>query len=364
MLHHSDIPQAARARIRKGALIPAHQLALTADLQVDVERQRALTRYYSDAGVDGVAVGVFTTQFLIHENGMYQPVLELAAETVFAWTDDGRVLIAGVTGQTEQAVREATIARGAGYHAALLNVARLNGVAESEILDHCRKVADVMPVIGFSLLPECGGFHLSYDFWKAFARIENVIAIKMAPFNRYRTLDIIRAVVDSGRGDQVTLMTGNDDHIGLDLVVPFVVRSANGKQERRVYIKGGLLGHWGVWTKTAVDAMRVLKSVPEGADVPQDVLALDSIITDCNSAIYDSWNNLAGCNPGCLEILTRQGLLQGIRCLDPKEVLSPGQVEEINRVYAMYPEMNDDKFVADNLHRWLSRDGQNVPLVP
>lgn len=363
MLHHTDLPNAVMARIRQGAVVPAHQLALTAGLEVDVGRQRALTRYYTDAGADGVAVGVFTTQFLIHENGMYQPVLELAAETVADWSDDGRVLIAGVTGQTEQALREADIARGAGYHAVLLNVARLNGTPEDEILEHCRKVADVMPVIGFSLLPECGGFHLTYDFWKKFAQIDNVIAIKMAPFNRYRTIDIIRAVVDSGCADRVTLMTGNDDHIGLDLVVPFVVRSADGRSEERVYIKGGLLGHWGVWTKTAVDTMRLLKSVPRGADVPQDVLALDTIITDCNSAIYDSWNNMAGCNPGCLEILTRQGLLTGIRCLDPKEVLSPGQIEEINRVYAMYPEMNDDRFVADNLHRWLSGDGRSVPLV-
>jgi len=362
-MHHTEIPQAAMERIRKGAVIPAHQLALGADMQVDTNRQRALTRYYLDAGSDGVAVGVFTTQFLIHENGMYRPVLELAAETVDDWSDDGRVMIAGVTGQTEQAVREATIARGAGFHAALLNVARLNGSSEDEILSHCRKVADVMPVIGFSLLPECGGFHLTYDFWKKFAQIENVIAIKMAPFDRYRTIDIIRAVVDSGCADQVTLMTGNDDHIGLDLVVPFVVRSPDGRSEERVYIKGGLLGHWGVWTKTAVESMRLLKSVAPGADVPQDVLALDSIITDCNAAIYDSWNNLAGCNPGCLEILTRQGLLEGIRCLDPKEILSPGQIEEINRVHAMYPEMNDDEFVVANLHRWLSSGGNSVPLV-
>lgn len=362
-MHYTDIPEAALDRIRMGAMIPAHQLALDADMLVDSRRQRALTRYYLDAGADGVAVGVFTTQFLIHENGMYQGVLELAAETVADWSDDGRVLIAGVTGQTEQAVREATIARGAGYHAALLNVAKLSGASEDDILAHCREVANVMPVIGFSLLPECGGFHLTYEFWKKFSQIENVIAIKMAPFNRYRTIDIIRAVVDSGCADRVTLMTGNDDHIGLDLAIPFVVRAADGRSEQRVYIKGGLLGHWGVWTKTAVETMRVLKSVKPGADVPQDILALDSIITDCNTAIYDSWNNLAGCNPGCLEVLTRQGLLEGVRCLNPAEVLSPGQVEEIDRVYAMYPEMNDDRFVSDNLHRWLSDDGHTVPLI-
>lgn len=357
------IPSPVLALLRGGTVLPAHPLALTADRQLDRTRQRALTRYYMDAGAGGVAVGVHTTQFAIREAGLYAPVLELAAETVADWADAARLLVAGVTGPTAQALDEARTARGLGYHAVLLNLARLKGASEAEILQHCRAVAAEMPVIGFALLPEVGGFHLSYGFWRAFAGIENVIAIKMAPFNRYRTLDIIRAVADAGAEARVTLYTGNDDHIVLDLLQPFVVRDPGGEVERRLRIRGGLLGHWSVWVRPAVEMLTRIHALPDDADVPQDLLALDSIVTDCNGAIYDALNDLRGCIPGCLEVLRRQGLLAGTWCLDPAETMSPGQIDEIDRVYRQYPEMNDDGFVRANLQRWLAEDGQKTPLV-
>jgi len=361
--HRSDIPAAVMGVIRRGTVLPAHPLALDASRRLDPTRQRALTRYYLDAGAGGVAVGVHTTQFAIRERGFYEPVLRLAAETAVAWSEAPKALIAGVTGRTDQATREAAIARGLGYHAALVNVAAFRGASEAEILEHCGRVAAVMPIIGFALLPAVGGLHLSCDFWTSFAGIENAIAIKMAPFDRYRTLDIVRAVVDAGAADRITLYTGNDDHIGLDLIVPFVVRSADGRQETRARIRGGLLGHWSVWTRTAVAMLERIHAIPDGADVPVDILALDSIVTDCNGAIYDAAHGLAGCIPGCLEVLRRQGLLQGTWCLDPSAGLSPGQSEAIDRVQAQYPEMNDDDFVRTNLDRWLSGTSETLLLV-
>lgn len=360
--HRSEIPPAVMNMIRRGVVLPAHPLALGENRRLDRIRQRALTRYYVDAGAGGVAVGVHTTQFGIRDAGLYEPVLRIAAETV-AESSGPKVLVAGVTGRTDQAVREAQIARDLGYHVALLNVAAFRGAAEHEILDHCRRVAEEMPIVGFALLPGVGGMHLSYAFWTALAQVENVVAIKMAPFDRYRTIDIIRAVIDAGAAERITLYTGNDDHIGLDLTVPFVVRSADGRQETRVRIRGGLLGHWSVWTRTAVQMLERIHAIGDGADVPADILAIDSIVTDCNGAIYDAANNLKGCIPGCLEVLRRQGLLRGTWCLDAAEVLSAGQSEAIDRVHAQYPEMNDDAFVRANLHRWLSDRADAIPLV-
>jgi len=360
--HRSEIPSDVMNLIRLGAVLPAHPLALDENRRLDRIRQRALTRYYIDAGAGGVAVGVHTTQFGIRDADLYAPVLRIAAEAV-AEAGVPKVLVAGVTGRTDQAVREAQIARDLGYHVVLLNVAAFRGAAEHEILDHCRIIAEEMPIVGFALLPGVGGMHLSYAFWASFAQIENVVAIKLAPFDRYRTIDIIRAVIDAGAADRITLYTGNDDHIGLDLIVPFVVRSADGRQETRTRIRGGLLGHWSVWTKTAVQMLERIHAVGDGADVPADILALDSIVTDCNGAIYDAANGLKGCIPGCLEVLRRQGLLRGTWCLDPAEVLSAGQSEAIDRVQVQYPEMNDDAFVSANLHRWLSDRADAIPLV-
>jgi hypothetical protein len=358
-----DIPSDLMNLLRRGTVLPAHPLALNAEREMDAAHQRAITRYYIDAGAGGIAVGVHTTQFAIREVGLYEPVLKLAADTVRDWSVDERLLIAGITGQTAQAVAEAQLARSLGYHAVLLNVARLKGASEDEVLAHCHTVAKEMPVIGFSLLPSVGGFHLSYDFWRAFVEIDNVIAIKMAPFDRYRTLEIVRAVQDAGKTEQVTLYTGNDDHIVMDLLQPFAIRSADGTQEKRVRIKGGLLGHWSVWVKPAVALLERIHAVPDGADMPEELLSQDSIVTDCNLAIYDALNDLKGCIPGCLEVLHRQGLVAGTWCLNAEEVMSVGQSEQIDRVYRQYPEMNDDAFVRANLDRWLSDAGKSRPLL-
>lgn len=346
------MPEDVAAVIGQGAVIPAHPLALTADLRLDVRRQRALTRYYIDAGAGGVAVGVHTTQFAIREHGLFEPTLRTAAETARAWTDRPFALIAGVTGPTAQAVSEAGIAAAHGYHAALVNVAALRGQPEGQILDHCRAVAEVLPIIGFALLPEVGGFHLSYDFWRSFAQLEQVVAIKMAPFNRYRTVDIVRAVVDAHAEDRIALYTGNDDHIVLDLVVPLSVRRDG--QDVTVRIRGGLLGHWSVWTRRAVELLRGIHRDTAGDTVPARLLALDLKVTDANSAVYDAAHDFAGCIPGCLEVLRRQGLVEAVRCLDPTEVLGQGQREAIDRVLATYPELTDDDFVTEHLDHWLA----------
>jgi dihydrodipicolinate synthase/N-acetylneuraminate lyase len=348
----TDWPADVLATLRRGAVIPAHPLALDANRKLDQRRQKALSRYYIDAGAGGLAVGVHTTQFAIRETGLYEPVLKLAMEQATGWGKRPLVMIAGLVGKTKQARAEAEIARGLGYHAGLLSLAAMKGASEDEIIEHCRSVAEVMPLVGFYLQPAVGGIHLPSSFWRRFAEIENLVAIKMAPFNRYRTLDVIRGVVMAGAQDRVTLYTGNDDHIVLDLVTPFVVR--HGGKETTVRIKGGLLGHWSVWVKGVVGLLdRLHKAVAEGA-IPPEVLALDSMVTDCNAAFFDVANDFHGCIAGCHEVLRRQGLLEGTWCLDPNESLGPGQKEEIDRVIATYPEFNDDAFVKENLERWLS----------
>jgi len=340
------------AALRKGVVIPAHPLALDADRKLDPRRQRALTRYYLDSGAGGLAVGVHTTQFAIREAGLFEPVLELALRSAGEWVRRPVVMIAGLAGHTAQAVNEAQIARDLGYHAGLLSVAALKGASEDELIAHAQAVAHELPLVGFYLQPAVGGLVLPVSFWRRFAAIENVVAIKIAPFNRYRTLDVVRGVVEAGAAERVTLYTGNDDHIVLDLVTPFTV-AANGRATT-VRIKGGLLGHWSVWVKTAVELLDRIHAAVAGADVPRDLLALDSQITDCNAAIFDVANGFHGVIAGCHEILRRQGLLAGIWCLDPNETLGPGQKQEIDRVCSAYPHLNDDAFVRANLERWLS----------
>jgi dihydrodipicolinate synthase/N-acetylneuraminate lyase len=350
-LHWSDIPAASLAVLRKGAVIPAHPLALDGARKLDERRQRALTRYYVDAGAGGLAVGVHTTQFAIREVGLYEPVLRLARETARGWTDRPLFMIAGLAGRTAQAAKEAEIARGLGYQAGLLSLAAFKGASEDELIEHCQRVAREIPLVGFYLQPSVGGIVLGPGFWRRFAAIDNVVAIKMAPFNRYRTLDVIRGVIASGAGERVTLYTGNDDHIVLDLTTPFTVGHHGGL--RTVRIKGGLLGHWSVWTKKAVELLeRIHRAVDEDL-VTAGLLALDAQVTDCNAAFFDPAHDFHGVIAGCHEVLRRQGLLEGIWCLDPREGLSPGQAEEIDRVYRDYPDLNDDAFIRANLERWL-----------
>jgi hypothetical protein len=347
-MHCSELPSEIAALLRRGTVIPAHPLALDARRKLDERRQRALTRYYLDAGSGGLAVGVHATQFAIREAGLYEPVLRIAAEEA-----KGRaVMIAGLAGKTSAAKREAQLARELGYHAGMLSLGAMKGASIDALVRHCAAVAQEIPLVGFYLQPAVGGIALPMEFWRRFAAIDNVVAIKIAPFDRYRTLDVVRGVVAARAEERVTLYTGNDDHIVLDLAVPFSVKRDS--EEVRVRIRGGLLGHWSVWTKTAVELFGKIEAAIRDNRVDQNLLALDSRITDCNSAFFDVAHKFAGCIPGCHEVLRRQGLLEGTWCLDPKEKLSPGQAEEIDRIYREHGDLADDAFVRANLERWLS----------
>ncbi len=344
------------ALLRGGVVIPAHPLALTANWRLDERRQRAVTRYYCDAGAGGVAVGVHTTQFAIHnpQVGLLEPVLSLAMETIRECErKSGRrlVTIAGICGETHQAVCEAELARWLGYDAGLLSLGLVRRASTEDLIAHCRAVAEIIPVMGFYLQPAIGGRILDIIFWREFVEIENVVAIKVAPFNRYQTLDVLRAVGASGRVSEVALYTGNDDNIVADLLTEFRIREGNRTVSLRIV--GGLLGHWAVWTKRAVELFSDILNCRAQPSLVAGVLSRSAEITDANAALFDARNNFAGCIPGVNEILRRQGFLEGRWCLDPKEDLSPGQLEEIDRVCASYPHLNDDEFVSHNLDRWL-----------
>jgi dihydrodipicolinate synthase/N-acetylneuraminate lyase len=351
-LHWSALPKDALALLRRGTVIPAHPLALDAKHAFDPRRQRALTRYYLDAGAGGLAVGVHATQFAIRERGLYEPVLQLAAETAAAWTKRPLVMIAGLAGKTAQAKREAEIALAHGYHAGMLSLGAMKGASVDELVEHCEAVARVLPLVGFYLQTAVGGIPLPAEFWRRFAGIDNVIAIKVAPFNRYRTLDVARGVALARAEDRVTLYTGNDDHIVLDLLAPLAVR--RGGEDVTMRIRGGLLGHWSVWTKSAVALLERVHAAIAAGRIDAELLALDARVTDANSAFFDVAHDFAGCIPGCHEVLRRQGLLEGTWCLDPDEKLSPGQSEEIDRVCREHADLADDDFVRANLARWLA----------
>jgi dihydrodipicolinate synthase/N-acetylneuraminate lyase len=337
-------------------VIPAHPLALTRRRRLDERRQRALTRYYLAAGAGGLAVGVHTTQFAIREpqHGLLRPVLELAAETVAAEaaaTARKTVLIAGVCGRTRQAVDEAGLACGLGYHAGLLSLGALRDATERELLAHCRAVAGVIPLVGFYLQPAVGGRVLPFSFWRRFVEIENVVAIKIAPFNRYQTLEVIRAAVEAGR-DDLALYTGNDDNIVLDLLTPFPFRAGGRAVER--HLVGGLLGHWAVWTRRAVELHAACRRLAKsGGPIPAAMLRRAAAETDANSALFDAAHGFAGCIAGVHEVLRRQGLLAGTWCLEPHERLSPGQACELDRILREHPDLNDDAFVREHLGDWL-----------
>jgi hypothetical protein len=395
---NTPISPPMKALLQRGVAIPASPLALDSEQQIDERRQRALWRYYSAAGSGGVAVGVHTTQFAIRDPrfGLYAPLLELAQDE-FDRLDQARDeplwRIAGICGPTTQAVWEAQLARDAGFHAGLLSLGQLRDSDEAALLSHCRTVSDVLPIFGFYLQPAVGGRVLSYAFWRELAALENLIAIKIAPFNRYQTLDVVRAVVDSGR-DDVALYTGNDDNIVADLLTRW--RFPRGDQWIDRRIVGGLLGHWAVWTRTACTLLKRCHEVldlwtAESTNVASapfavrraatfaerkatiistaqaiaadtstsaaevlDLLQLGVAVTDMNAAIFDAAHGYAGCIPGIHEVLRRQGLLASIRCLDPQEALSPGQADEITRVSRHYPELIDDAFIAQHLAEWLA----------
>lgn len=351
------IPDEMLRAFHAGTVIPAMPLALTEERSLDERRQVALLRYYVDAGSGGVAVGVHSTQFEIRlpKFGLYRPVLELASGAIDAWRGhQGPNLfkIAGVMGNTAQAVAEAALARSFGYHACLLSLAGLSAT-EAGLIAHSREVASVMPLIGFYLQPAVGGRPLSAEFWRGFAEIEGVVGIKIAPFDRYRTLDVVRAVCEAGAEKRIALYTGNDDNLLIDLLTPYRFPTADGT--RSVRIVGGLLGQWGVWTKAAVELLRRVHELAAAeAPVPQELLARSVEITDANAAIFDAAHSFAGVIPGVHTILRRQGLFRGIWCLDPSLTLSPGQSAEIDRVCAAYPHLTDDDFVRANLERWLT----------
>ncbi len=350
----ATIHPAVHSILQQGVVIPASPLALTADRRLDERRQRALCRYYVAAGAGGLAVGVHTTQFRIRDPkvGLFQPVLELAAEEMSrAAHARPFVKIAGICGRTEQAVREAMLIRDLGYHAGLLSLAAMKDADDDGLIAHCRSVAEVIPLIGFYLQPAVGGRALSHTFWRRFAELENVAAIKIAPFNRYQTLDVVRAVAEAGR-DDIALYTGNDDNIVLDLITPYRFEVDGRPAERRIV--GGLLGHWAVWTRKAVELLEQCHAAARGGAVTAELMARSIEVTDANAAFFDAAHGFAGCIAGLHEVLRRQGLFEGIWCLDPRETLSPGQAEEIDRVYRAYPHLNDDAFVAEHLDEWLT----------
>jgi len=413
----SSLPQAQARVLRAGTAIPAIPLALDKNRRFDERRQRALIRYYLDSGSGGIAAGVHTTQFSIREHNLFKPVMMFVSQEIDAWSARGGapisngqpalngaptpkeapapgamptlvvapgaaasaggastsgggapvfrgaptssaaapvIKIGGICGDTAQAVREAEFLNLHGYHAGLLSLAAMKHESIEHLIAHAMRIADIIPLVGFYLQPAVGGRALPYEFWRAFLEVDNVIAIKVAPFNRYQTLDVVRALADSGREREVTLYTGNDDHIVIDLVTPFSVKDLSGI-EKTIRFRGGLLGQWSVWTKRAVELHAELRALAEsGSAIPASVLSLAQALTDANAAIFDAAHSFAGCIPGIHEILKRQGLLEGIWCLDPSETLSEGQAEEIDRISAAYPELSDDAFVREHLAEWLA----------
>lgn len=342
--------------LRAGTVIPAHPLALTADHQIDERHQRALTRYYCAAGVGGVAVGVHTTQFEIHEpaSNLLKPVLVLAAQTVDRSLQDQPrpfLKIAGLVGHTQQALTEAEIALSLGYHAGLLSLSAFRGASDDELLEHCRSVAARIPLFGFYLQPAVGGRVLSYDFWRRFVEIENVVAIKIAPFNRYFTIDVVRAVAAAGRGNEIALYTGNDDNIVNDLIADYNFAD----EVPPLHFVGGLLGQWAVWAKRAVETLAAIQQQRAANNVDYvHWLRYNAQLTEANAAIFDVAHNFRGCLPGIHWVLQQQGLMPGTATLNSEERLMPGQVAEITRVMRQYPHLTDDDFVVAHLDEWLT----------
>lgn len=345
-----DRHQKAMEILAAGTVIPATPLALDENRKFDEKRQRLLTRYYLEAGAGGIATAVHSTQFEIRkpEINLFETVLATVSDEIRKYEEEtGKTIvkIAGICGKTEQALREAKLAKSLGYDAGLLSPGGLNDLTEEELLARTREVAAELPVVGFYLQPAVGGRVFSYSYWERLCEIPNVVAIKSAPFNRYLTLDVVRACAFSSRADEITLYTGNDDNILVDLLTEYRF-TAEGKIVTKRF-QGGLLGHWCVWTHRVAELFEQIK---ERKATPE-LLQLAAEITDANGAIFDAAHSYAGCIPGIHEILRRQGLLKGTWCLNPEEVLSEGQSEEIDRIYKMYPHLNDDAFVKEFLKR-------------
>ena len=342
--------------LRNGTVIPANPLALDKDRKYNEKRQRAITRYYLDAGSGGIAVAVHTTQFEIRQPqyNLFETVIATVSDEIDSYekeNDKVVVKVCGVCGKTEQAVSEANLAKKYGYDAVLLSPGGLNDFDEDYMIERTKAVAEVMPVIGFYLQPAVGGRYFTYNYWERLCAVENVVAIKSAPFNRYATLDLVRAAAMSSRCDEIALYTGNDDSIVTDLVTGYKF-TVNGKTYYKRFV-GGLLGHWSVWTKKAVEMFKKLRACADSRNVPYEVFELANEVTDTNAVFFDAANGFAGCIAGLHEVLRRQGLFEGIWCLNPDEKMSDGQLEEIDRVYKMYPHLNDDDFVKANLDKWL-----------
>lgn len=352
------LESAIKQSLLQGTVIPAHPLALGNDRKLDERAQRALSRYYLAAGAGGLAVGVHTTQFAIHDPkiGLYEPTLTIAGEEISRFEDSlspgskKTIRVAGIIGNTDQAVREASIAKGLGYHIGLLSLAALKGQSVDALIEHCSAVADVIPVFGFYLQPAVGGIPLSQTFWRRFAEIENVVAIKVAAFDRYNTLAVVRGVAEASRAD-IALYTGNDDNIVGDLVSSYRISTDRGVAENRFV--GGLLGHWAVWTRRAVELHWSCQEASHDSALLPELLVRGNEVTDCNAVLFDVANGFAGCVPGIMEVLRRQGLVETNLCLDESEVLSKGQADEITRVSRAYPHLIDDEFVREHLDNWL-----------
>ena len=347
----ASLPQAISGLLREGVVIPAHPLALDAGRKLDERRQRGLTRYYLAAGAGGIAVGVHTTQFEIRlpQYNLLETVLRLAAEES---DRSGRpvIKVAGIVGSTDQALQEAALARRYGYHLGLLSMGGLQDWPEKQLVERAKRVAEIIPLFGFYLQPAVGGRRLSFDFWRDFSEIPNVFAIKVAAFNRYQTLDVVRAVCHSSRLADIALYTGNDDNIVADLLGEYAFE-VNGRTVRKYFV-GGLLGHWAFWTRRAVELLEDIKAVRGKDQLPSDLIRKGRAVTDANAAVFDPANNFHGCISGINEILRRQGLLETNLCLSPEESLSPGQLTEIDRVYKAYPWLNDDLFVKEHWQNW------------
>ncbi len=346
-MQHKKLDTVVNNILQKGTVIPAHPLALTEYLQLDEARQRLLTKYYIATGAGGIAVGVHTTQFEIRkpEINLLETVIKLAADEVEqASLAKPFIKVAGICGPTNRAIKEAELAAQYGYHLGLLSNGELSQYSEAELIKRTYAVSEIIPVFGFYLQPSVGGRTLSYEFWREFAEIPNVYAIKIAAFNRYQTLDVVRAVCNSSRRNEIALYTGNDDNIIADLLTPYRFTVNNTVIEKQFV--GGLLGHWAVWTRKAVELLEEIKKcIANNYSGVENLLSKGIEVTDMNAAIFDPGNSFRGCIPGIHEVLRRQGLIEGRWCLNPDEDLSPGQSEEINRVYNDYPHFTDDTFV-------------------